>query len=41
MVEVTVGGVITGMVAVVKVQTKLLASAVPARFVAPVVIVAV
>ena len=41
MVEITVGGVVSGAAAVVKVQMKLFASASPARSVVPVVIVAV
>ena len=40
-VEVTVGGVVSGVAPVVKVHTKLLASALPARSLAPVVMAAV
>ena len=41
LVEVTVGAVVSAVAPVVKVQTKLLASGLPARSLAPVVIVAV
>ena len=41
LVEVTVGGVVSGVAPVVKVHAKLLASALPARSLAPVVMVAV
>ena len=40
-VKLTVGGVVSGAALAVKVQTKLVASALPARSVAPVVMVAV
>ena len=40
-VELTVGAVVSGVVPVVKLQTKAVASALPARSLAPVVIVAV